>query len=120
MASFKERLAETEENLKKALEEKDKEGKELLDRLVSVENELEKEREEMQEILQAKQRIIDAQEKRIKSLDSTNSRLVATLNQLKSKQDQDRSSKHSPDKREKKVLMGEQTDEYVWQETASI
>jgi RAS protein activator-like 2 len=111
VASVKERLGETEESLKQAREEKDREVKDLLDRLVNVENELAKERDEMQEVLQAKQRIIDAQEKRIKSLDSTNSRLVATLNQLKSNHDRDRPKQR--ENRDKKVHLEERSDEYV-------
>lgn len=84
VASFKERLAESEESLQKLREEKDKEMKELLDRLVSVESELRKEQKEMQEVIQAKQVIIEAQERRIKSADSSNAKLIATLNQIRS------------------------------------
>lgn len=58
--------------------------KELLDRLVSVESELRKEQKEMQEVIQAKQVIIEAQERRIKSADSSNAKLIATLNQIRS------------------------------------
>ncbi|KAK3730027.1 hypothetical protein QZH41_009531, partial [Actinostola sp. cb2023] len=103
VASFKERLAETEENLKKLRNDRESEVKDLLDRLVSVENELAKEREDMQEMLQAKQLIINAQEKRIKSLDSTNARLVTTLNQMKSRDKM----------KQNKLEIEERTDEYV-------
>lgn len=58
--------------------------KELLDRLVSVESELREEQKEMQEVIQAKQVIIEAQERRIKSADSSNAKLIATLNQIRS------------------------------------
>ena len=57
--------------------------KELLDRLVSVESELRKEQKEMQEVIQAKQVIIDAQERGIKSLDSNNAKLIATLSHIR-------------------------------------
>lgn len=83
VASFKERLAESENALQQLRDEKDKEMKELLDRLVSVESELRKEQKEMQEVIQAKQVIIDAQERRIKSIDSNNAKLIATLNQIR-------------------------------------
>lgn len=83
VASVKERLAESEENLRKLRKEKEHDMRELLDRLVNVENQLREEQIGLQEIIQAKQNIIDAQEKRIKSLDSTNARLVATLNQVR-------------------------------------
>ncbi|XP_068694529.1 ras GTPase-activating protein nGAP-like isoform X2 [Montipora foliosa] len=82
VASFKERLAESENALQQLREEKDQEMKELLDRLVSVESELRKEQKEMQEVIQAKQVIIEAQERRIKSVDSNNAKLIATLNQI--------------------------------------
>lgn len=83
VASFKERLAESENSLKQLRQEKDREMKELLDRLVSVESELRKEQKEMQEVIHAKQVIIDAQERRIKSVDSNNAKLIATLNQVR-------------------------------------
>ena len=57
--------------------------KELLDRLMSVESELRKEQKEMQEVIQAKQVIIEAQERRIKAADSNNAKLIATLNQIR-------------------------------------
>nr|XP_058946947.1 ras GTPase-activating protein nGAP-like isoform X5 [Pocillopora verrucosa] len=82
VASFKERLAESESSLQQLRQEKDKEMKELLDRLVSVETELRQEQREMQEVIQAKQVIIEAQERRIKSTDSSNAKLIATLNQV--------------------------------------
>ncbi|KAK2559166.1 Disabled-like protein 2-interacting protein [Acropora cervicornis] len=82
VASFKERLAESENSLQKLREEKEQQAKELLDRLVSVESELRKEQDEMQEVIQAKQVIIEAHERRIKSIDSTNAKLIATLNQI--------------------------------------
>ena len=83
VASFKERLAESENALQQLRDEKDKGMKELLDRLVTVESELRKEQKEMQEVIQAKQVIIEAQERRIKSVDSNNDRLIATLNQIR-------------------------------------
>lgn len=83
VASFKERLAESENSLQQLRQEKDREMKELLDRLVSVESELRKEQKEMQEVIHAKQVIIEAQERRIKSVDSNNAKLIATLNQVR-------------------------------------
>ena len=52
---------------------------------MNVEGELRKEQNDMQEVVQAKQRIIEVQEKRIKSLDSANRRLVAALTQVRNK-----------------------------------
>ena len=83
VASFKERLAESENSLQQLRQEKDREMKELLDRLVSLESELRKEQKEMQEVIHAKQVIIEAQERRIKSVDSNNAKLIATLNQVR-------------------------------------
>ena len=50
---------------------------------MSVEAELRKEQKEMQEVIQAKQVIIEAQERRIKSVDANNAKLIATLNQIR-------------------------------------
>ena len=84
VASIKERLAESEEKFHNLQKGKDSEISDLLTQLVNVENELQKDHEEMQAVIQAKQNTIEVQERRIKSLDSTNARLVATLNQFKS------------------------------------
>ncbi|XP_075761561.1 disabled homolog 2-interacting protein isoform X4 [Pelodiscus sinensis] len=51
--------------------------------LMSVEEELKKDHAEMQAAVDSKQKIIDAQEKRIASLDAANARLMSALTQLK-------------------------------------
>ena len=53
----------------------------LIFRLVLVESEWRKEQLEMEEIVKAKQKIIEVQEKRIQTLDATNARLVKALTQ---------------------------------------
>lgn len=55
----------------------------LIERLIGVEEELRKEQQEMQSIVIAKQQVIEAQERRIQSLDNANARLLAALTQLK-------------------------------------
>lgn len=50
---------------------------------MSVEEELKKDHAEMQAAVDSKQKIIDAQEKRIASLDAANARLMSALTQLK-------------------------------------
>ncbi|XP_032231621.2 ras GTPase-activating protein nGAP isoform X3 [Nematostella vectensis] len=92
VASFKERLAESEQNLRRVREEKEREVAELMEKLVRVENELARERRDMQGVTQAKQRIIDAQERRIRTLDASNARLVTTLNKMKVQHDKDKSN----------------------------
>ncbi|XP_020794686.2 ras GTPase-activating protein nGAP-like [Boleophthalmus pectinirostris] len=52
-------------------------------RLLAVEEELHRDHAEMQAVTEAKQKIIDAQEKRILSLDAANSRLISALTQVK-------------------------------------
>ncbi|XP_046694861.1 DAB2 interacting protein b isoform X6 [Silurus meridionalis] len=51
--------------------------------LMSVEDELKKDHADMQAMVDSKQKIIDAQEKRILSLDAANARLMGALSQLK-------------------------------------
>lgn len=50
---------------------------------MAVEEELKKDHAEMQAVIDAKQKIIDAQEKQIVSLDSANTRLMSALTQWK-------------------------------------
>ena len=52
---------------------------------MNVEGELRKEQNDMQTVIDGKQRIIEVQEKRIKSLDSANRRLVGALAQVRNK-----------------------------------
>ena len=85
IAASKMKTAEAEMKFRKLKKEKDDKMKSITSRLMIFETELRKENSETQEIVQAKQRIIEVQEKRIKSLDSANKRLVAALNQLRSK-----------------------------------
>uniref|UniRef100_A0A3Q2XAS3 Disabled homolog 2-interacting protein-like n=1 Tax=Haplochromis burtoni TaxID=8153 RepID=A0A3Q2XAS3_HAPBU len=51
--------------------------------LMAVEEELKKDHSDMQAVVDSKQKIIEAQEKRIASLDAANTRLMAALTQLK-------------------------------------
>ncbi|KAJ3604893.1 hypothetical protein NHX12_026944 [Muraenolepis orangiensis] len=55
----------------------------IISRLMSVEEELKKDHSDMQAVVDSKQKIIDAQEKRIASLDAANARLMSALTQLK-------------------------------------
>ena len=66
-------------------------------RLVTVEEELKKEQEEMVAVVSAKQKIIDAQEQRIQSLDEANVRLMRALDQLKERYQLTRRTKSSSD-----------------------
>ena len=85
MAAHKKKLADTEARLRKQKKEKDEQMKSIISRLMNVEGELRKEQAEMQEVIEAKQHIIEVQEKRVKSLDTANRRLVAALTQLRNK-----------------------------------
>eukprot|EP00795_Rhopilema_esculentum_P010560 gene10562-19293_t len=109
MAAHKKKLADTEARLRKQKKEKDEQMKSIISRLMNVEGELRKEQAEMQEVIEAKQHIIEVQEKRIKSLDTANRRLVAALTQLRNKygsrngtiqkksEDPERRAKNDPD-----------------------
>uniref|UniRef100_A0A3P9C9S9 RAS protein activator like 2 n=1 Tax=Maylandia zebra TaxID=106582 RepID=A0A3P9C9S9_9CICH len=80
---YKNRLEDSEERLRRQQEEKDTQMKSIICRLMAVEEELRRDHAEMQAVIEAKQKIIDAQEKRIGSLDAANSRLMAALTQVK-------------------------------------
>ncbi|CAJ1073092.1 ras GTPase-activating protein nGAP isoform X6 [Xyrichtys novacula] len=83
LQEYKNRLEDSEERLRRQQEEKDSQMKSIICRLMAVEEELKRDHAEMQAVIEAKQRIIDAQEKRIGSLDAANSRLMAALAQVK-------------------------------------
>uniref|UniRef100_A0A3B4X9F7 Ras GTPase-activating protein nGAP-like n=1 Tax=Seriola lalandi dorsalis TaxID=1841481 RepID=A0A3B4X9F7_SERLL len=83
LLEYKNRLEDSEERLRRQQEEKDSQMKSIICRLMAVEEELKRDHAEMQAVIEAKQKIIDAQEKRIGSLDAANSRLMAALTQVK-------------------------------------
>ncbi|KAM8849895.1 ras GTPase-activating protein nGAP isoform 4-T4 [Spinachia spinachia] len=83
LLEYKVRLEEGEERLRRQQEEKDSQMKSIICRLMAVEEELKRDHAEMQAVIEAKQKIIDAQVKRIDSLDAANSRLMAALTQVK-------------------------------------
>uniref|UniRef100_A0A8C5I3A6 RAS protein activator like 2 n=1 Tax=Gouania willdenowi TaxID=441366 RepID=A0A8C5I3A6_GOUWI len=83
LLEYKNRLEDSEERLRRQQEEKDSQMKSIICRLMAVEEELKRDHAEMQAVIEAKQKIIDAQEKRIGSLDAANSRLMLALAQVK-------------------------------------
>ncbi|XP_038601938.1 disabled homolog 2-interacting protein isoform X3 [Tachyglossus aculeatus] len=83
MLEYQARLEEGEERLRRQQEDKEIQMKGIISRLMSVEEELKKDHAEMQAAVDSKQKIIDAQEKRIASLDAANARLMSALSQLK-------------------------------------
>ncbi|XP_061587593.1 ras GTPase-activating protein nGAP isoform X1 [Cololabis saira] len=83
LLEYQVRLEDSEARLKRQQEEKDSQMKSIICRLMAVEEELKRDHAEMQAVIEAKQKIIDAQEKRIGSLDAANSRLMAALTQVK-------------------------------------
>ncbi|KAL8178044.1 UNVERIFIED_CONTAM: Ras GTPase-activating protein nGAP [Gekko kuhli] len=83
LTAYKARLEDSEERLRRQQEEKDAQMKSIISRLMAVEAELKKDHEKMQDVIETKQKIIDAQEKRILSLESANTRLMSALTQVK-------------------------------------
>ncbi|XP_015222379.2 disabled homolog 2-interacting protein isoform X4 [Lepisosteus oculatus] len=83
LLEYQARLEESEERLRRQQEDKELQMKGIISRLMSVEEELKKDHSEMQAVVDSKQKIIDAQEKRIASLDAANARLMSALTQLK-------------------------------------
>ncbi|XP_029848549.3 ras GTPase-activating protein raskol isoform X1 [Ixodes scapularis] len=64
-------------------QEKDLQMKSIITRLITVEDELRREQREMQGMIRAKQQLIDAQERKIQTLDAANQRLLGALAQLR-------------------------------------
>ncbi|XP_055084614.1 ras GTPase-activating protein nGAP isoform X2 [Periophthalmus magnuspinnatus] len=83
LSEYQSRLEESQEQLRRQTQEKDGQMKSVMCRLMAVEEELRRDHAEMQAVIEAKQKIIDAQEKRILSLDAANSRLISALTQVK-------------------------------------
>ncbi|XP_063792040.1 disabled homolog 2-interacting protein isoform X6 [Pseudophryne corroboree] len=83
LLEYQARLEESEERLRRQQDDKEMQMKGIISRLMSVEEELKKDHTEMQAAVDSKQKIIDAQEKRIASLDAANARLMSALTQLK-------------------------------------
>nr|XP_008122933.1 PREDICTED: disabled homolog 2-interacting protein [Anolis carolinensis] len=83
VVEYQARLEESEERLRRQQEDKEIQMKGIISRLMSVEEELKKDHAEMQAAVDSKQKIIDAQEKRIATLDAANARLMSALTQLK-------------------------------------
>ncbi|XP_067339714.1 DAB2 interacting protein b isoform X4 [Channa argus] len=83
LMEYQARLEESEERLRRQQDDKDLQMKGIISRLMSVEEELKKDHSDMQAVVDSKQKIIDAQEKRIVSLDAANARLMSALTQLK-------------------------------------
>ncbi|XP_023816223.1 disabled homolog 2-interacting protein isoform X2 [Oryzias latipes] len=83
LMEYQARLEESEERLRRQQDDKDLQMKSIISRLMSVEEELKKDHSDMQAVVDSKQKIIDAQEKRIASLDAANARLMGALAQLK-------------------------------------
>ncbi|XP_067129994.1 ras GTPase-activating protein nGAP isoform X3 [Centruroides vittatus] len=83
VSEWKTRLEAGEERIRKQQDEKDQQMKNIITRLITVEEELRREQQEMQEMIAVKQKVIDAQERKIQSLDSANTRLMTALTLLK-------------------------------------
>ncbi|KAL1418426.1 hypothetical protein MTO96_025924 [Rhipicephalus appendiculatus] len=75
--------AESTEEQQQRRQEKDLQMKSIITRLITVEDELRREQREMQGMIRAKQQLIDAQERKIQTLDAANQRLLGALAQLR-------------------------------------
>ncbi|KAM8885315.1 disabled homolog 2-interacting protein-like isoform 1-T1 [Spinachia spinachia] len=83
LQEYQVRLEDTESRLRRLQDDKDLQMNSIISRLMAVEEELKKDHSDMQAVVDSKQKIIEAQEKRISSLDAANSRLMAAVTQLK-------------------------------------
>ncbi|XP_050417640.1 ras GTPase-activating protein nGAP isoform X4 [Patella vulgata] len=80
---WQQRLQESEERMRLQQAEKDDQMKSIIHRLVLIEDELKKEQVEMQRVVSEKQAVIEAQERRITTVDAANAKLLQALNELK-------------------------------------
>lgn len=80
---WKSQIVADEERIKREQIEKDQQMRNIVCRLINVEEELRREQAELMGMMKAKQKIIDAQERKIDNLNAANQRLLATLAQLK-------------------------------------
>ncbi|XP_062571826.1 ras GTPase-activating protein nGAP-like isoform X9 [Saccostrea cucullata] len=78
------RLEESEERMRRQQAEKDDQMKHIITRLMNVEGELRHDQEEIRTVVKQKQKVIEAQERRIKTLDTANAKLMSALHQLRS------------------------------------
>uniref|UniRef100_A0A3P8UED5 DAB2 interacting protein n=1 Tax=Amphiprion percula TaxID=161767 RepID=A0A3P8UED5_AMPPE len=83
LQEYQARLEDTESRLRRLQDDKDLQMNSIISRLMAVEEELKKDHSDMQAVVDSKQKIIEAQEKRISSLDAANTRLMTALTQLK-------------------------------------
>uniref|UniRef100_M4A0Y7 Disabled homolog 2-interacting protein C-terminal domain-containing protein n=1 Tax=Xiphophorus maculatus TaxID=8083 RepID=M4A0Y7_XIPMA len=83
LQEYQARLEDTESRLRRLQDDKDLQMNSIISRLMAVEEELKKDHSDMQAVVDQKQKVIEAQEKRIASLDAANTRLMAALTQLK-------------------------------------
>ncbi|XP_015259713.1 PREDICTED: disabled homolog 2-interacting protein-like isoform X3 [Cyprinodon variegatus] len=83
LQEYQTRLEDTESRLRRLQDDKDLQMNSIISRLMAVEEELKKDHSDMQAVVDQKQKVIEAQEKRIASLDAANTRLMAALTQLK-------------------------------------
>ena len=82
---LKEKLVEADNKMKKQRIETDSQMKNVISRLLNVESDLRNEHSEMEAVIAGKQKLIDIQERRIKSLEASNLRLVNALTHIKNK-----------------------------------
>ncbi|XP_076436636.1 uncharacterized protein LOC143276119 isoform X3 [Babylonia areolata] len=83
MEDWQSRLAESEQRIRQQQAEKDGQMKSIIERLVTIEEELRKEQAEMQKVVHEKQKVIEIQEQRLRTLDSANAKLLQALAELK-------------------------------------
>lgn len=82
---LKEKLVDADNKMKRQRAETDTQMKSVINRLLNVESELRNEHTEMEAVIVGKQKLVDIQERRIKSLEASNARLMDALSHLKEK-----------------------------------
>ncbi|XP_065646735.1 ras GTPase-activating protein nGAP isoform X2 [Hydra vulgaris] len=88
---LREKLIHTNEKMKIQRQETDNEMKTVINRLMVMENKLRNDQTEMEDIIKSKDRYIDFQERRISTLEETNSKLIKALTSIKKRYNVDES-----------------------------
>ncbi|RDD44424.1 Disabled-like protein 2-interacting protein [Trichoplax sp. H2] len=93
-AVWKKRMNDCEAHLQRQVEEKELQLKNIISRLLSVEEDVRKEQAELKAIVKAKEKVIEMQDKRIRTLENINAKTISVLNDFRARYSPKSSNKH--------------------------
>lgn len=91
---WKKRMNDCEAHLQRQVDEKEQQLKNIISRLLSVEEDVRKEQAELKAIVKAKEKVIEMQDKRIRTLESINAKTISVLNDFRARYSPKSSNKH--------------------------